>query len=152
MIKHTHICLCHCWEHWPTSCVKVSRNSTRSTLLWQVFDHMWIWIRVKCKSFCEKACHPLVVVGFVLVDAAVGLVRREGEDTVGRGVEQPRSLLGHQQSRGVLHTAVFLHIVHLQQEGENTNRDTERHTNGRTRHTILCLTSCWTSLVFLLFP
>lgn len=64
--------------------------------------------------------HPLVVVVVILiVVAAVHFGWGVGDDTVGGGVEQPGSLLGHQQGRGIVNTAAFLNIVHLEQAGNN---------------------------------
>ena len=76
----------------------------------------------------RKQGHPLIVVAVVLIiRAAVHFNWWVGDDTVGRGVEQPSSLFWHQQGRSVLNTAAFLHIVHLQQAGKNRRNRLSKH-------------------------
>lgn len=71
--------------------------------------------------------HLLIVVVFILVIvAAVHLGGGVGDDTVGRGVEQAGSLLGHQQGGGVLNAAAFLHIVHLRRAGRDGGEHTQQ--------------------------
>lgn len=78
--------------------------------------------------FLRKQGHPLIGVVVILVTvAAVHFGWGVGDDTVWRGVEQTGSLLRHQQGRGVLNTAAFLHIVHLQQAGNNRRNRLSKH-------------------------
>lgn len=77
--------------------------------------------------------HLLIVVVFILVIvAAVQLGGGVGDDTVGRGVEQASSLLGHQQGRGVLNAAAFLHIVHLRWAGRDGGNTLSKHKQTST--------------------
>lgn len=78
--------------------------------------------------------HLLIVVVLLLVIvAAVHLGGGVGDDTVGRGVEQAGSLLGHQQGGGVLNAAAFLHIVHLRRAGRKRGGTHSENTNKQAR-------------------
>lgn len=85
------------------------------------FLFQWILLkRHEGSLWLRNHRHLLFIVQCVpVVGAAVHFGRGVGDDAISWRIEKPTSLLWHQQGRGILSTAAFLHIVHLHQAGKN---------------------------------